>query len=390
METIALLVKYFLAINWRRALFAGLLFVLLGLGCSRSTAVPTPPPLPLQARIGQMLLVCFEGTSLPSQHPLLEDIRLRHLGGVMLRSKSSKGSGSSGNIISPAQLQLLTNSLQTASPTPLLIAVDQEGGRVTRLKARDNFPPTTSFADLGRKNDLAMTRQRSDDIAKTLLGFGINFNFSPVVDLNRNPNNPVIGSLDRSFSPDPARVTAHAAQVVAAHRAYAIATCLKHFPGHGSSTADSHRGFVDVTETWTESELLPFANLIEAGLVDAIMTAHVYNARLDIELPATLSRPILNGLLREKLAYDGVIISDDLRMEAISRHYAPAEAVERAINAGVDILLICASDEQIVDSTVALIYELVQKGRISEQRIDQAYRRISRLKSDLIHKQPAK
>jgi beta-N-acetylhexosaminidase len=377
-----------LVIIWQRALFTGLLVVLLGLGWCQSLAVPDPPPLPLQARIGQMLLVCFEGVSLPPQHPLLEDVRLRHLGGVMLRSNSSKGSTTTGNIVSPSQLQLLTNSLQTASPTPLLIAVDQEGGRVSRLKSQDSFPPTTSFAELGHKNDLALTRQRSEVIAKTLHRFGINFNFSPVVDLNRNPNNPVIGSLERSFSPDPARVTAHASQVIAAHHAYAIATCLKHFPGHGSSTTDSHRGFVDVTDTWSESELLPFANLITAGLADAIMTAHVYNARLDSDLPATLSKPILSGLLRKKLAYDGVIISDDLLMDAISRHYPPAEAVERAINAGVDILLICDSNQQIVDTTISLIYELVQKGRISEQRIDQAYRRISRLKSKLSNKSP--
>ncbi len=375
--------NYSLVIKWRRALCAGLLVVLLTLSWYRSTAVPAPPPLPLQARIGQMLLVCFKGTTLPPQHPLLRDIRQRHLGGVMLRSQLSKGSTATGNIVSPTQLQLLTNSLQAASPTPLLIAVDQEGGRVSRLKARANFPPTTSFAELGRWNDLAITRQRSNTIAKTLHRFGINFNFSPVVDLNRNPNNPVIGSLERSFSADPARVTAHAGQVIAAHRSYGIATCLKHFPGHGSSTTDSHRGFVDVTETWSESELLPFANLAKAGLADAIMTAHVYNARLDRDLPATLSRPILSGILREKLAYDGVVISDDLLMDAISRHYPLAEAVERAINAGVDILLICDSDEKIVDGTVSLIYELVQKGRISEQRIDQAYRRISRLKSHL-------
>jgi len=306
----------------------------------------------------------------------------------MLRCNSSKGSATPGNIVSPTQLQFLTNSLQTASATPLLIAVDQEGGQVSRLKTRDKFPPTTSFAELGRKNDLALTRQRSNDIAKTLHRFGINFNFSPVVDLNRNPDNPVIGSLNRSFSANPARVTVHAGQVIAAHRAYAVATCLKHFPGHGSSSADSHRGFVDITETWSESELLPFSNLIKAGLVDAIMTAHVYNAQLDKELPATLSKPILNELLRKKLAYDGVIISDDLQMDAISKLYPAEEAVERAINAGVDILLICTSNEQIVGTTVSLIYKLVQQGRISEQRIDQAYRRISRLKSQLSNQPP--
>lgn len=374
---------YSIAIKWHQFLFAVLLVILLGLIFSRSTAVPVPPPLPLQARIGQMLLVCFEGAQLPPNHPLLQDIRLRHLGGVMLRSQPAKERTGWGNIVSPAQLQLLTRSLQSASPTPLLIAVDQEGGKVSRLKARAGFPATTSFAQLGRWNDLATTRQRSDDIAQTLHRYGINFNFSPVVDLNSNPNNPVIGSLGRSFSAAPTIVTAHAGQVIAAHRSYGIATCLKHFPGHGSSRTDSHRGFVDITETWRESELLPFANLVKAGLADAIMTGHVYNARLDTKLPATLSQPVITRLLREKLKYDGVVISDDLLMDAIRRHYSFAESVERAINAGVDILLICSSDDELVNDTVSLISDLVQKGRISEQRIDQAYRRINRLKSNL-------
>jgi beta-N-acetylhexosaminidase len=330
-----------------------------------------------------MLLVCFEGSKVSPQHPLVGDIRLRHLGGVMLRSQSSKGSATTGNIVSPDQLQVLTRSIQAVSPTPLLIAVDQEGGKVSRLKTRAGFPATFSFAELGRLNDLATTRQRSNDIAKTLHRFGINFNFSPVVDLNSNPKNPVIGSLGRSFSADPDRVTEHAAQVVAAHRSQGIATCLKHFPGHGSSSTDSHRGFVDITETWEKSELLPFANLVKADLADAIMTGHVYNAHLDTKMPATLSRSVITGLLRKKLEYHGVIISDDLLMDAISQHYPFTESVERAVNAGVDILLICSSDGKIVGETVSLIYDLVQKGRISEQRIDQAYRRISRLKSNL-------
>lgn len=372
-----------MSIKWYQFFCAVLLVLLLGLCFSRSTAVPALPPLPLQARIGQMLLVCFEGSQLPPNHPLLQDIHLRHLGGVMLRSQPANKKLRQGNIVSPAQLQILTYSLQSASPTPLLIAVDQEGGKVSRLKAKAGFPTTTSFAQLGQWNDLTITRQRSDDIAKTLHRYGINFNFSPVVDLNSNPKNPVIGSLGRSFSADPAIVTAHAGQIVAAHRSYGIATCLKHFPGHGSSRTDSHRGFVDITETWEKSELLPFANLVKAGLADAIMTGHVYNARLDTKLPATLSYPIITRLLREEIEYDGVVISDDLMMDAIRQHYSFAESVELAINAGVDILLICSSDDALVGDTVSLIYDLVQKGRISEQRIDQAYQRINRLKSKL-------
>lgn len=306
----------------------------------------------------------------------------------MLRSHPANKRTGPGNIVSPAQLQILTHSLQSASPAPLLIAVDQEGGKVTRLKTRAGFPATTSFSQLGHWNDLAITRQRSDEIAKTLHRYGINFNFSPVVDLNRNQNNPVIGSLGRSFSADPAIVTAHSGQIVAAHRFYGIATCLKHFPGHGSSRTDSHLGFVDITETWEESELLPFANLVKAGLADAIMTGHVYNARLDSKLPATLSQSVITRLLREELKYNGVVISDDLLMDAIRQHYSFAESVERAITAGVDILLICSSGDELVGDTVSLISDLVQKGRISEQRIDQAYRRITRLKSKLSNKAP--
>lgn len=333
-----------------------------------------------------MLLVCFEGAQLPPDHTLLRDIRLGHLGGVMLRSQPANHPNGRGNIVSPAQLQLLTRALQSASPTTLLIAVDQEGGSVTRLKARDGFPSTTGFAQLGQWNDLSITRERSSEIAKTLRHYGINFNFSPVVDLNSNPTNPVIGSLGRSLSNDPTIVTAHAGQIVAAHRSYSIATCLKHFPGHGSSKTDSHRGFVDISETWQSAELLPFANLVKAGLADAIMTGHVYNSRLDTKLPATLSRPVITGLLRDRLGYDGVVISDDLRMDAIRKHYPFAEALEHTINAGVDILLICSSDKKLVGDTVDLVYDLVKKGRISEQRIDQAYRRISRLKSKLANK----
>ncbi|APG26698.1 hypothetical protein A7E78_01765 [Syntrophotalea acetylenivorans] len=375
-----------MSIKWRQFLCAALLVFLLDLYFSRPAAVPPPPPLSLQARIGQMLLVCFEGSRLSAQHPLLQDIRLGHLGGVMLRSQPADEAKGPGNIVSPDQLQALTHSLQSASPTPLLIAVDQEGGKVSRLKPRDGFPTTTSFAQLGQMNDLAKTRTESEAIAKTLHRYGVNFNFSPVVDLNSNPKNPVIGFWERSFSTDPAIVTAHAGQVIAAHRSHGIATCLKHFPGHGSSKTDSHRGFVDITETWEKAELLPFVNLIDAGLADAIMTGHVYNAQLDAKLPATLSRPIITELLREEMKYDGVVISDDLRMNAIRRHYSFPETIERAINAGVDILLICASDDDLVSDTVALISDLVQQGRVSEQRIDQAYRRINRLKSNLATK----
>jgi beta-N-acetylhexosaminidase len=331
-----------------------------------------------------MLMVGFHGSRLGSGHPLRQDITERHLGGVILFNDRSEQIPSSGNIRDARQLRHLTKELQTASPTPLLIAVDQEGGRVCRLKPQFGFPLTVSFAWLGRQNDPALTHRHAAAIARTLLNSGINLNLSPVVDLNRNPANPVIGALERSFSIHPERVTTHAREVVLAHRQQGVLTALKHFPGHGSSAGDTHQGFVDVTPTWSEEELQPFADLTRAGLADAIMTAHVYNARLDRKYPATLSAATIEGLLRRRLGFDGVVISDDLRMKAISSNFSLETALEKAVNAGVDILLLADPDPGTTAQAIELIARLVAEGRIDPARIDQSYLRISRFKARLV------
>jgi len=345
--------------------------------CSASTSA-------LRARIGQLLLVGFRGTRPAECAAIARAIREQQVGGVILFDQEmADPTTRRRNIESPAQVEELTAFLQAQAPTPLLIAIDQEGGRVNRLKPEYGFPESVSHEELGQRDDLAETDRRAAETARTLASLGINFNLAPVVDLDANPHNPIIKGKRRSFSADPEAVARHAAEFVRAHRAHGIATCAKHFPGHGSAQGDTHLGLVDVTATWHERELLPFRRLIEAGLDDAIMSAHVFNAHLDPERPATLSRTVLTGVLREQLGFRGVAVSDDLEMKAIASHYGLEEAVPAALEAGIDLLCFgnnLTFDSDIAAKAVALITRAVESGRISEERIEKSYRRVLALK----------
>ena len=175
----------------------------------------------------------------------------------------------------------------------------------------------------------------------------------------------------------------HATEFVRAHRAQGVLTCAKHFPGHGSATSDSHLGFVDVTQTWSKKELVPFQRLIAADLCDAIMSAHVFNAKLDPERPVTLSRAVITGILRERLGFRGVITSDDMEMKAISSHYGLEKSLPLAIEAGIDVLCFgnnLSYDPDIAPKAIAIIEHAVQSGRIAETRIDESCARVLALK----------
>jgi beta-N-acetylhexosaminidase len=224
--------------------------------------------------------------------------------------------------------------------------------------------------------------------ASTLAGLGLNINFAPVVDLASNPTNPIIAKVGRAFSENEDVVAAMAKEFIEAHHEMNVLTVLKHFPGHGSSKADTHLGLADVTSTWEERELKPYETLINAGYVDAIMTAHIVNKKLDSEgNPGTLSKPILDGILRKKLNYQGVVISDDMQMHAITKHYGLEDAIRKAINAGVDIMCfsnnITGSDNRTVDAVHKIIRELLKNGQVSETRINESFKRISALKKKL-------
>jgi beta-N-acetylhexosaminidase len=331
-----------------------------------------------------MLLVGFRGLTVEEASEIASDIGDRNLGGILLFDTDQPTHSVVRNVESPAQLTALIAGLQSLARTPLLVAIDEEGGLVARLDQRNGFPPTISAADLGARGDVGFTRQAGERIAETLASVGVNLNLAPVVDLNVNPSNPIIGSLGRSFSADPTVVTAQAEAFVGGHRTVGVHATLKHFPGHGSSTGDTHLGVVDVTETWSEVELEPFRNVVKDGLADAVLTAHVFNSKLDPEHPATLSRPTITGILRNEIGWDGVVISDDMQMGAIRQAYGYSDALRLAILAGVDVLTIAQQqvyEPGIVESTIDLIEGLVRDGSLTEARIDESYRRIQGLKS---------
>lgn len=334
----------------------------------------------LRQMIGRMIVVGFDAQRLELSDAFISDLRTYRPGGVILFDRDYDDRNRTKNIASPAQLKTLTSQLNAYAAAPLLIAVDQEGGKVQRLKPAYGFIDTPSAKTIGQKNDPDDAKRLYGVLAEELAEEGINTDFAPVVDLAVNPKNFVIYGLQRSYGKTPEKVVKYASIFIDALREQGIVPVLKHFPGHGSSLGDSHKGFVDVTRTWTPAELDPYEKLIESGRADMIMTAHVFNARLDPKYPATLSYRVNTRLLRETLGFKGVIISDDLQMKAISQHYSLRETVRLSIDAGVDMLLFGnqlgkTSLKEVVDA----VYDEVQAGRIPEARIEEANRRIEAL-----------
>ncbi len=364
----------------RKGTVLGLLVALFGVAHGVRSAETEPE---LDRKIGRMIMVGFRGFEVGPSNPIMADIRTGRIGGVVLFDYDVPLRKAERNIRSEAQLGRLIADLQAAADEPLLIAIDQEGGRVNRLKAEYGFPPTVSAEVLGSGGDVAATREQARQTAKTLSRLGVNLNFAPVVDLRLNPANPVIARLERSFSADPDVVVRHASAWLEAHREVGIVSTIKHFPGHGSSREDSHLGFVDVTDTWSPEELVPYERLIASGLCDAVMTAHIFNSEIDPQFPATLSSSTINGILRDRLGFDGVVIADDLQMKAVSDRYGLETTIEAGLSAGLDILLFANNsvyDPEIAVKSVEIIRRLVRQGRVSERRIDESNRRILSLK----------
>lgn len=286
---------------------------------------------------GQLLVIGFEGAELPPELALLMSQRAR--AGVILFRRNLGGQRAGLEA-----LQRLTRSLCQASPSefPPLIAIDEEGGRVARLRPPAlALPPMRVLADLG---DLNLIERAGHAVGRELRCLGVSMNFAPVVDVDTNPDNPIIG--DRAFSRDPERVVECAAAYCRGLRAAQVANCLKHFPGHGDTLLDSHLALPRVDhprQRLEQVEILPFARL--ASVADSMMTAHVMYPALDADAPATLSRRIATDLLRRELGFEGVLFSDDLEMQAIAGHGSVEQAAIGAIDAGCDLLLICSRGE---------------------------------------------
>jgi beta-N-acetylhexosaminidase len=349
------------------------------------TTASAPPATgasaPLRDRIARLLIVGFRGLRIDDAPWVEKAIVEGGLGGVILFDRH-QASGGPRNVESPEQVTRLVADLHALAPDRrVIVSIDQEGGKVSRLSPAHGFPPVASQAAIGSYGDAAV-KAWADGLVATLASVGIDLNFAPVVDLNLNPTNPAIGALDRAFAADPAVVSRDAEIEVHAHRERRVRTALKHFPGLGSATTNTDFGVADVTTTWEDIELDPYRDLIGLGLVDAIMAAHVVNGRFDRNAPASLSKATVTGLLREQLGWDGVVVTDDLQAAAITKAFGLEDAVALALEAGNDLLLF--ANQQVYDpalptKVVNLVERLIEQGRLTEARIDESVARVDAL-----------
>jgi beta-N-acetylhexosaminidase len=340
----------------------------------------------LEQKIGKMLMVGFHGKSAPPNSPICKAISTYHIGAVILFDFNPVDKRKPKNIATKQQLAKLTQSLQRCSHDgKLLIAIDQEGGKVQRLKQKYGF-----YGKFPKAEDVSKMHQRDirttyEKMAKELRSVGVNYNLAPVVDLSINPKNYVIKGLGRSYGKSPQKVASYAQTFIEAMHTEGVLTSIKHFPGHGSSVGDTHKGFVDVTHFWKEKELEPYRLLRNSA--DTVMVAHVFNKKLDALRPASLSYATVGRKLRGELGFQGVVITDDLQMGAISKKYTLKETVALAIGASNDILLFGnqLDPKKVVTPKVLVetIANLVKAGKVDKRRIEQSFRRIQELKRRL-------
>jgi len=325
-------------------------------------------------------MVGFRGKTIDEVSPQIKaQISAGQIGHYILFDYDYRNKVYDRNIASRAQLRQLNADLQALAPQPMLAAIDQEGGRVLRLKPQYGFDTIPSAAWLGRQQGVDSTYYYASLNARNLKGVGLNVNFAPVVDLAVNPDNPVIAKIERSFSADPMTTIAHAGAWISAHDSLGILSVLKHFPGHGSSTSDSHKGITDVTTSWTKTELLPFQQLLQTDYQVGVMTAHVFNRSIDSLYPATLSPKYITDWLREDFGYEGLVFSDDLHMKAVHEIFDFETIIRQSLLAGVDILVFGNNleyDEAIAKKTIAVIRKLLAEGAIEPERIRASLKRV--------------
>ncbi|GLQ54621.1 glycoside hydrolase family 3 N-terminal domain-containing protein [Devosia nitrariae] len=334
----------------------------------------------LEEMAGQMIVVGFEGDSVDDRSvaALREEIAQGHVGGVMYLKP---------NVASLAGVEAMNAAFRAASPDlPPFITLDQEGGAVERLTQAVGFTEIPDAATVAARSSVAEAEALYADLAQRLAALGFNVNFGPVADLDLNPDNQIIARYGRAFAADPQTVIAYDQTFIRAHEAAGMLTALKHFPGHGSSTADSHEGFVDITDTWQESELEPYRALIAEGYDEFVMIAHLYHARYSggVEgLPSSLTPRWIDGVLRGELGFTGVVISDDLEMGAIRKHFTLEETVTRAVRAGMDVLLFSNTSDpraSLADEIRGVLVAEAEADPAFAARIAESYQRIVALK----------
>jgi beta-N-acetylhexosaminidase len=321
----------------------------------------------LERAAAKMFCVGFDGTDVtPTMRRLIE----RGVSGVVLFGR---------NIVSAQQVAELCAELKSIAVRPLLICVDQEGGRVMRL--REGFTQIPSMRAVGETNDSALARAVGEVLGRELRAVNIDVDLAPVLDVDTNPDNPVIAH--RSLGRDPQRVARLGCEIIAGIQSQGVAACGKHFPGHGDTSQDSHLHLPRLPHSMERLrgvEIPPFEAAVNCG-VSMIMTAHVIFEPLDPTYPATMSKPVLDGLLRKQLGFDGVVISDAIEMKAIAANYSVDEVVTRGALAGIDLFAPC-EESDLRDRAIDALVRAVERNDVPRSRLDEAARRIDALAAE--------
>lgn len=364
--------------SWLPAIL--LLMLIQFVSAQTLTDVDSSSDISLEQKIGQMIMVGIRGTHLQADAMEMtrQQITDGDIGGIIFFKHNIKNS---------RQFRIFVKSLKKMPvDQPLLLAVDEEGGLVRRLKKSQGFDEFPSAAHIGNKLSLAEAYRIYGRMASQIQTTGLNVNLAPVVDVNINRVSPAIGQLNRSFSKDPGKVFEYGDTFIRAHNDKAVLTTLKHYPGHGSSREDSHNGITDISSTWRSSEELPFKRLIDSARVDMIMAGHLMDRQVDAKYPASISRAHIQLKLRDELGYQGVVITDDLQMGAIITRYDLDEIIVAAINAGCDILQFSDPldlDTDLPQKIQTVVMKGIALGQIDAQRIHDSYNRIIALKARL-------
>jgi beta-N-acetylhexosaminidase len=323
----------------------------------------------LEEKIGQMVIVGLDGYSVDEK--TIDMIQNKKVGGFILFKK---------NVGDVPQLLNLVNSLKeynSNNKMPLFISIDEEGGKVSRVP--DEFENIPTNREIGKINNKDFSYEIGNILAMQLNVFGINMDFAPVLDVNTNSNNPVIGN--RSFGSDPNIVSDLGIATMKGIKDKGVIPVVKHFPGHGDTSVDSHLGLPSVDnnlDRLNEVELVPFRNAIKDG-ADVVMVAHILMTKIDSDYPASMSKNVINDMLRDDLNFDGVVITDDMTMGAILKNYNITDAAIKSVDAGSDIILVCHNNNNQVD-VINSLNQAVKDGEISEERIDESVYRILKLK----------
>lgn len=346
-----------------------------------SLAVPAAAQT-LEQMAGQMIVVGFTGDSVGDKgvKAARDEIAEGLLGGVMYLKT---------NVSSLESVRAMNEAFRAASPELLpFLTLDQEGGAVERLTEAVGFAELPNAATIASRNSPDEAEAIYADLARRIAKLGFTVNFGPVADLNVNPDNLIIAKYGRAFGKTAKAVAAYDRAFVRAHHASGLVTSLKHFPGHGSSTADSHEGFVDISKSWTAEELEPYRALFAEGYEDFVMVGHLFHSDYagtgTVKLPASLSPEWITGVLRNELGFKGVVISDDLEMGAIREHFGLRETVTRAVRAGMDVLLFSNTADNrasLASEIRAILVAEAEADPAFRGRIEESYARVVAMKA---------